>query len=77
MSIAIPAATCRPFAFSWNKQIPGGKCGDLTPPSIGIAATDIIGDVMIILLPMRPIWRLKISRAKKLGLSFVFALGLL
>jgi len=48
MVISIGAGLCRPFAFNWDKTIKGGKCGDLDPAYISIAALDILGDSMII-----------------------------
>lgn len=48
MVIPIGAGLCRPFAYNWNKSIPGGKCGNLNSAYIAIAALDIIGDAMIV-----------------------------
>ena len=48
MVISIGAGLCRPFAYNWDKSIPGGKCGELDPAYISIAALDILGDAMII-----------------------------
>ena len=48
MVISIGAGLCRPFAYNWDKSIPGGKCGALDPAYIAIAALDILGDAMIV-----------------------------
>ena len=48
MVISIGAGLCRPFAYNWDKSIKGGKCGELDPAYISIAALDILGDAMII-----------------------------
>ena len=48
MNIFIGAGLCRPFAYNWDKSIAGGKCGELDPAYISIAALDILGDAMII-----------------------------
>lgn len=48
MVISIGAGLCRPFAYNWHKSIAGGKCGQLDPAYISIAALDILGDAMII-----------------------------
>lgn len=48
MVISISAGLCRPFAYNWNKSIPGGECGNLNSAYIAIAALDIIGDAMIV-----------------------------
>jgi len=54
-----------------------GHCGDRIPAYISIAALDIFGDILILLLPMPMIWKLHSTRANKIGLSLVFALGFL
>ena len=76
MTILIGACMCRPFALNWNPMLKG-HCGERIPAYIAIAALDIFGDILIVLLPMPFIWNLKSSKARKTGLSFVFALGLL
>ena len=48
MVISIGAGLCRPFAYNWDKSIEGGRCGELDPAYISIAALDILGDAMII-----------------------------
>lgn len=48
MDISIGAGLCRPFAYNWDRSIAGGKCGQLDPAYISIAALDILGDAMII-----------------------------
>ena len=63
MVISIGAGLCRPFAYNWDKSIKGGKCGELDPAYISIAALDIIGDAMII----GNYRSLRISGARSLG----------
>ena len=48
MVVSIGAGLCRPFAYDWDKSIAVGKCGELDPAYISIAAFDILGDAMII-----------------------------
>ena len=72
----IGACMCRPFALNWNPSLKG-HCGNRIPAYIAIAATDILGDIMLLSLPMPMIWKLRISTANKIGLSVVFALGFL
>lgn len=48
MVISIGAGLCRPFAYNWDKTIPGGECGALRPAYISIAVTDIVGDALIV-----------------------------
>lgn len=76
MTILIGACMCRPFAKNWNPML-NGHCGDRIPAYIAIAATDIVGDLLIVALPMPMIWKLHSTTANKIGLSAVFALGFL
>ena len=48
MILSFGAGLCRPFAYDWDKSIPGGKCSELDRTYISIAALDILGDAMII-----------------------------
>lgn len=75
MVIFIGAGLCRPFQYNWDKSIPNGHCGALDPAYISIAVLDIVGDAMIVALPMPSIWRLHTTTTTKIGLSAVFALG--
>ena len=67
MVISIGAGLCRPFAYNWNKSIKGGKCGELDPAYISIAALDILGDAMIIgenespYNLVEPVWKTTLS----------------
>ncbi len=76
MTVLIGACMCRPFALNWDPTIPG-HCGQRIPAYIAIAALDIFGDILILALPMPMIWNLHASMSNKVGLSFVFALGIL
>lgn len=76
MTMLIGACMCRPFEKNWNPRL-NGSCGDRIPAYIAIASLDIIGDFLIMTLPMPMIWKLQSSTANKVGLTFVFALGFL
>lgn len=77
MTILIGAVLCRPFAYNWDKTIPGGKCGAQDPAYIAIAALDIVGDAAIIALPMPIVWKLRVNISTKIALSLVFAVAFL
>ena len=76
MTILIGAAMCRPFALNWDPELKG-HCGDRIPAYISIAALDIFGDLLILILPIPMIWNLHSSTLKKISLSCIFALGFL
>ncbi|KAL8743352.1 MAG: hypothetical protein Q9190_004275 [Brigantiaea leucoxantha] len=68
---------CRPFAFLWNKTIPGGKCGDQKLAFLLPGVFNLISDLCIICLPMRTVWRLQMPTSKKFAVSFVFGIGIM
>ena len=40
-----------------------------------MCVTDIIVDLMLLCLPLVPLWQLSMKMSQKVGLSFLFALG--
>ncbi|KUI72102.1 hypothetical protein VM1G_08049 [Cytospora mali] len=68
---------CRPFAFTWDKTIPGGVCGSSTEAYLAIAIVNLVIDLAVVFLPMPILWRLQMPFAKKLAISAILALGLL
>ncbi|KKK25579.1 hypothetical protein AOCH_000075 [Aspergillus ochraceoroseus] len=66
---------CRPIQKFWNSEIPG-KCFDLVAFSYFTNITNLATDIWIFVLPLPIILRLQISRPKKIGLSFLFSVGL-
>lgn len=42
---------------------------------LGICVFNAGGDLLILLLPLRPIWRLQMDKGTKMGLTLVFLLG--
>ncbi|KAI1757598.1 hypothetical protein F4782DRAFT_525409 [Xylaria castorea] len=42
---------------------------------LGICVFNAVGDLLILLLPLWPIWHLQLSKATKIGVSFLFLLG--
>ncbi|KAF1848583.1 uncharacterized protein K460DRAFT_353547 [Cucurbitaria berberidis CBS 394.84] len=68
---------CRPFAFNWDKAIPGGSCGDQVTSFTVTGIINLITDVIVLLLPMRPLYQLQMATYKKVTLITVFGLGTL
>lgn len=68
--------SCTPYRRIWDKTVPG-TCIDLKAINVAATATNIVLDIAILILPQRIIWKLKMSNAKKFGLSAVFAVGIL
>jgi hypothetical protein len=68
---------CRPFAFNWDKTIIGGRCGDQVTSFTVTGIINLITDVMVLLLPMQPLYQLQMATYKKVTLVSVFGLGIL
>ena len=68
---------CIPREKIWNKLLPGGHCisndGFMTTTGL----VNAISDIVILLLPIRSLWKLKIAKKKKVHISMLFATGLL
>lgn len=64
---------CTPVEAQWTGV---GKCGDYIPMIQALIATNAIGDLVIMILPMHSIWSLQMRRTDKLGITASFALGL-
>ncbi|KAI0844146.1 hypothetical protein F5Y00DRAFT_249447 [Daldinia vernicosa] len=67
--------SCTPYRRIWDKTLTG-TCIDIKAIHIAATATNVILDIAILILPQRIIWKLKMSKAKKFGLSAVFAIGI-
>ncbi|KAK8137919.1 hypothetical protein PG984_001299 [Apiospora sp. TS-2023a] len=65
---------CIPPRKSWIPDTPG-RCGNSSVLYKALASTDIVIDVIIILLPMPMLWGLKLVTSKKVALTFIFGLG--
>ncbi|KAI0440446.1 hypothetical protein F4803DRAFT_527340 [Xylaria telfairii] len=68
--------SCRPFHRIWDKRIPG-VCFDRAPVDLTSAGVNLVCDMVILLVPQRAIWQLQLTTSKKLGVSVIFAIGLL
>lgn len=68
--------SCRPFPKIWDKTL-DGTCIDLRKIHLGAAVVDLLLDIAILVLPQRIIWKLRISKSKKVGVSMVFTIGIL
>ena len=66
---------CKPVDFAWNKTIVGGSCINIEAFYKAVNGPLIITDVFMIALPIPTLWHLKVSRIKKVGLTFAFAAG--
>ncbi|KAJ5375606.1 Serine hydrolase FSH [Penicillium concentricum] len=69
---------CIPHSAIWDITILAtSKCFDLYKLQVASASIQLISDVAILLLPQQVIWSLKMTWRKRMGVSFIFGLGLL
>ncbi|CAI6334239.1 unnamed protein product [Periconia digitata] len=70
--IVVTLLQCRPIAYQWNKNIPGGRCVSLLAIYKASGAPNIATDVAILVLPMKMALQLHLSWSRKLGVLVVF-----
>lgn len=66
---------CRPIAAGWDATILNAKCIDRPALFQSTAALGVVTDVLIILIPIPMVFRLHLSRSKKVGLLALFTVG--
>ncbi|CAI6083899.1 unnamed protein product [Clonostachys chloroleuca] len=67
--------SCIPHQKIWNQTLKG-HCINRKALDTATAAINIVSGLFILALPQKVIWSLKLSTAKKIGVSSVFAIGL-
>ncbi|KAK2594139.1 hypothetical protein QQS21_008138 [Conoideocrella luteorostrata] len=65
---------CVPVQKLWYPQIPG-RCINQVGTWIANAASTILTDLVILLMPIPQIWKLQLRKTEKIGLTFAFSLG--
>ncbi|GES65241.1 integral membrane protein PTH11-like protein [Aspergillus terreus] len=66
---------CRPISRFWDADLPG-KCFNLVAFSYFTNITNLATDMWIFALPLPVIFKLHMSRHRKIALSFLFSIGL-
>lgn len=66
---------CKPIAKAWDATITGGSCINRGGLYLTIAITNIITDLILLILPIPLVWRLQMPRIQKLGLIVIFIIG--
>jgi hypothetical protein len=65
---------CHPLQFIWNRQLKG-TCLDLTAIGYAGAASNIIEDIGLFIMPIPVLLKLQLGVRKRLGLFVLFSLG--
>jgi hypothetical protein len=68
---------CSPIAKSWSLSIKGGSCINRSGLYLATAATNTLSDIILILIPIKVVWKLRLRAIEKLGALFVFGIGCL
>lgn len=66
---------CKPLAYLWDKSIQNGHCSDFRLGWKLMTFPNTIGDVAIVLLPVRTVWTMKSSTARKVEISIICLTG--
>ncbi|GAP87777.2 putative ribosomal protein L36e [Rosellinia necatrix] len=75
-SILTDAVSCTPREYWWDRTIEG-HCANTRDLPIVTGVLNAVIDLFILLLPQGIIWRLQMSRRKRLGVSLVFFVGII
>ncbi|PSN61565.1 hypothetical protein BS50DRAFT_625400 [Corynespora cassiicola Philippines] len=65
---------CIPVHKAWDREIPG-RCINMDGFVLGYELTNALLDIALIVLPIRVIYTLKLSRRQKILVSLIFMLG--
>ncbi|KAI4280545.1 MAG: hypothetical protein L6R38_004369 [Xanthoria sp. 2 TBL-2021] len=66
---------CYPFAYRWDRSIPGGHCFDIVLFYRMVNVSNIVTDIAILILPMPYIWKLHATRSRRGGVTICFLAG--
>ncbi|CRG89974.1 hypothetical protein PISL3812_07014 [Talaromyces islandicus] len=66
---------CWPVQKRWDSSIPG-HCLSRNPGAIANSVATIVGNVMVLVLPIPQIWKLQLRRMEKVLLTMIFGLGI-
>lgn len=61
---------CTPVRYSWDKAVEG-HCLDSNEHYLGGPVTGFLLDLVILILPLEPLWRVRLPTRTKLGVMFV------
>ena len=77
ISTFITIFACSPREAIWNPLILEHRCLDNNTLVLVTCLYNILSDIIILLLPARAVWKLRIPTRRKVGIVLLFAIGLL
>ncbi|KAL8854497.1 MAG: hypothetical protein Q9221_000768 [Calogaya cf. arnoldii] len=66
---------CRPFAYNWDKSIRNGHCVNDKTVGYTITSINIIGDLVVLILPIPWLWGMNMAVPKRMAVVGLFVLG--
>lgn len=77
ISAFITIFACTPREAIWNTLITDYKCVDNTMLILITCLFNIVSDIVILILPAKAVWKLRIPVKKKVKIVLLFAVGLM
>ena len=68
---------CKPRAKAWNPVLPGHCLLTLNTKAYVETTLNMVSDIFILTLPILWVWKLQMATSRKLGISLIFATGIL
>ena len=75
--LLIAIFACSPREAIWNPLITGAQCVDKSMLTLIDRLFNIISDIIILALPARAVWQLRIPLQRKIRITLLFGIGLL
>ncbi|KAL8799507.1 MAG: hypothetical protein Q9182_005845 [Xanthomendoza sp. 2 TL-2023] len=66
---------CRPFAYYWDRSIPGGYCVNDNVIGYTITSFNIVTDLVVLVLPIPWLWGMNMAVPKRMAVVGLFVLG--
>lgn len=73
--LALSSSICTPFAYSWDKSIFGGKCGNVMVTYRYIGFLNMVAHIILLAIPLPAIYKLDVHLAVKIGVLITFLSG--
>jgi hypothetical protein len=73
--LVVFSTNCTPISQQWA-PVPGGHCKSVMNEEIASVSLNMAMDGALVVLPLPALWGLQMAFKKKVGVSFLFSLGL-
>lgn len=67
---------CTPRVKYWKPDTPG-HCINYTKAGLAYGSMNVVSDLLIFVLPLPIVWRLKLSRKEKVGVTLILMSGMM